>query len=190
MVESIENSDDDWGPLSNLPGNPLMWVLIVSELMVFGGAFAAFAVARALDPQLFLESQNHLDRLLGAINTLVLITSSFCAAIAVRACTDKKTTTSRYWLGAAFVLGVVFLSIKIVEYQAKLDLGFDIETNTFFTLYYLITGFHFFHVIMGLIILVIVAINNSVENLETGTAFWHMVDLVWVILFPLIYLLR
>ena len=121
---------------------------------------------------------------------MVLITSSFCAAAAVRACIDKQIAKTRLWLGGAIILGLVFLGIKIIEYQAKLDLGFDIETNTFFTLYYLITGFHFFHVIMGLIILAIVGFNNSVENLETGTAFWHMVDLVWVILFPLIYLLR
>ncbi len=181
---------DDWGPLSNLPGNPFMWILIISELVVFGAFFLSFAVARSLDPETFMESQNHLDRLAGALNTMVLITSSFCAAAAVRAGIDNDSTRSRLWLGLAFMLGVLFLVVKIYEYQAKLALGFDIETNDFFTLYYLITGFHFMHVILGLIILAIVAVKNSVENLETGAAFWHMIDLIWVILFPLIYLLR
>jgi len=179
MTDTQITPTDDWGPLSSLPGNPLMWVLIISELVVFGAFFSAFAVARALDPQVFLESQNHLDRLLGAINTMVLITSSFCAASAVRAAVDKKSKSSRLWLIGAFILGLVFLVIKIYEYQTKLDMGFDIETNTFFTLYYLITGFHFLHVILGLIILTIVGIQNTVENLETGTAFWHMVDLLF-----------
>ncbi len=187
---TADERNDDWGPLSSLPGNPFMWILIISELVVFGAFFLSFAVARSLEPELFMQSQNYLDRLAGAINTMVLITSSLCAACAVRARIDNAPTKSRLWIAMAFMLGLLFLAVKISEYQSKLALGFDIESNDFFTLYYLITGFHFLHVILGLIILAIVAVKNSVENLETGAAFWHMVDLIWVILFPLIYLLR
>jgi len=167
-----------------------MWVLIWSELLVFGAALCGFAVARVLDPQTFDASQAHLDRFLGALNTMVLLTSGFFAALAVRARSDGGITSSRGWMVASILVGSIFLYIKVVEYGDKLDAGFDIETNTFFTLYYLITGFHFMHVIMGLIVLAIVTWKNSLENLETGAAFWHMVDLIWVLIFPLIYLMR
>ena len=179
-----------WGPLSTLPGNPLMWVLIWSELLVFGAALGGFAVARFLDPVTFDASQAHLDRFLGAINTMVLLTSGLLAAMAVRARADGEVTGSRRWVMASMAVGSVFLVIKIIEYAEKLDAGLDIETNTFFTLYYLITGFHFLHVILGLVILAVVTWKNSLDNLETGAAFWHMVDLVWVLIFPLVYLVR
>ncbi len=185
-----ETVKDGWGPLSSLPGNPIMWVLIWSELLVFGAGLAAFAVARALDVQTFNESQALLDRFLGAVNTMVLLSSGVCAALAVRVRSDGRRGLSRWWMIGAILIGSVFLYVKVIEYGEKLDAGLDIETNTFFTLYYLITGFHFLHVILGLIILVIVAWKNSLENLETGAAFWHMVDLIWVLVFPVIYLVR
>lgn len=167
-----------------------MWVLIWSELLVFGAALGGFAVARFLDPVTFDASQAHLDRFLGAINTMVLLTSGFLAAMAVRARADGEDSASRHWMIASMAVGAVFLVIKIIEYTEKLDAGLDIETNTFFTLYYLITGFHFLHVILGLVILAVVTWKNSLDNLETGAAFWHMVDLVWVLIFPLVYLVR
>ncbi len=87
-------------------------------------------------------------------------------------------------------LGVVFLGIKWVEYSDKFSNGITPDTNTFFMFYYLTTGFHAMHVVFGIILLFIVGWKNNVENLVTGTAFWHMVDLIWVILFPVIYLMR
>ncbi|OEJ63781.1 cytochrome c oxidase subunit 3 family protein [Magnetovibrio blakemorei] len=189
-MSDLNEHNSGWGPLSSLPGNPIMWVLIWSELLVFGAALSGFAVARMLDVQTFDASQAHLDRFFGALNTMVLLTSGLCAALAVRVRSDGNSSASRWWMVYAILIGSVFLYVKIIEYGDKLDAGFDIETNTFFTLYYLITGFHFFHVIMGLIILAIVAWKNSLENLETGAAFWHMVDLIWVLVYPVIYLVR
>ncbi len=180
----------DWGVLSDLPGNPLMWVLILSELVVFGALLLGFAVARLLHPAMFQAGQASLNVMLGGLNTLVLITSGYCAARAVQARALKGVTPSRLWLLAAMGLGGCFLAIKGVEYADKAAHGWGIETNTFFTLFYLLTGFHALHVVMGIIVLGIVAWKNSVENLETGAAFWHMIDLVWLILFPLVYLLR
>ena len=182
--------DEGWGPLSGLPGNPMMWLLIWSELLVFGAAFIGFAVARVLDPQSFMRSQDTLDRLAGGLNTMVLLTSGFCAALAVEAQQHDKGKPARLWIVAAIALGLVFLLIKGREYADKLAHGIGIETNSFFTLYYLTTGFHALHVVFGIVILALVGWKNSVENIETGTAFWHMVDLIWVILFPLIYLMR
>lgn len=185
-----EHLDDDWGPLSQLPGNPMMWLLIWSELLVFGMAFLGFAGARLMDMEIFTSSQDSLNRLAGAVNTMVLITSGLFAALAVNAQSRNKTLQTRLWIGAAILLGITFLVIKWVEYSDKFAHGIGIETNNFYTLYFLTTGFHALHVVLGIIILVIVGWKNSLENLETGAAFWHMVDLIWVILFPLIYLMR
>jgi nitric oxide reductase NorE protein len=182
------HAKDDWGPLSGLPGNPMMWILILSELVAFGALFAAFAVAHAVDPATFDGSQAQLDRLLGGINTLVLVTSGWLAAMAVQR--RRSARSPRPALTGAMLLGAVFLCVKAVEYSQKFDAGIGIETNTFWTLYFLMTGFHALHVVLGIVILAIVCWKDSLENLETGTAFWHMVDIIWVILYPLIYLLR
>lgn len=176
--------------LDDVPGNPMMWLLILSELAVFGLFFVGFAVARAVDPATFADSQAQLDRLIGGINTLVLVSSGALVALAVDAAARGRGRRVRPLMGAAMLLGLVFVALKLVEYAAKAEAGIGLETNTFFTLYYLMTGFHFLHVVMGLIVLAAVTWRNSLENLETGAAFWHMVDLLWVIMFPLVYLLR
>ena len=178
----------DWGPLSSLPGNPMMWILILGELAVFGALFVGFAVARALDPVTFNASQAHLDGLLGGLNTMVLVTSGWLVAVAVQRRTLGRGHRAAMFGAMAF--GLVFLAIKVVEYADKIGQGFTPETNMFFQLYYLMTGFHALHVVMGLIILGIVTWRDSLENMETGAAFWHMVDLIWVLLYPLVYLLR
>jgi len=173
-----------------LPGELIMWILIVSEVLVFGAALTGFLGARALDPALFAQSQAMLDRTAGALNTVVLITSGFCAAMASRAAQGARVAAVRLWLAGAAALGLVFLLVKAREYADKAARGIDIDTNAFFTLYYLITGFHALHVVAGLAIFAILAARPSAANVETGAQFWHMVDLVWVLIFPVIYLLR
>jgi len=180
----------EWGPLAGLPGNPMMWVLIASELLVFGAMFIGFASVRLTQVELFASSQDSLNRLAGAINTMVLITSGFCAAIAVHYQRANKTTLVRLWLAGSALLGIVFLGVKAIEYSEKIAAGISTETNSFFMFYFLTTGFHALHVVFGIVILAIVGWKNTMENVLTGTAFWHMVDLIWVILFPLIYLMR
>jgi nitric oxide reductase NorE protein len=178
----------DWGPLSGLPGNPMIWLLILGELAVFGVAFIGFSIARELDPMTFEASRSQLDGLLGGINTLVLITSGWMVAWAVA---DKRRGMSpRPALAASIAVGTVFLAIKVLEYRTKILAGITVDTNDFFAFYYLLTGFHALHVVMGLIVLSIVLRWDSLENLETGAAFWHMVDLIWIALYPLIYLVR
>lgn len=192
-VEPASHGSTDergWGPLSRLPGNPLMWVLIASELAVFGAALLGYAGARLRDPAGFLAAQNHLDRLAGVVNTAVLITSGFFAALAVEARREGARASARRRLAVAVVLGAVFLGVKLMEYGAEMRAGFDIDSGGFFTLYFLITGFHALHVILGMAILALVAFYDSLVNYETGAAFWHMVDLIWIVVFPCIYLLR
>ena len=183
-------AEDDWGALSSLPGNPLMWVLILSEIVVFSAFFLAFAAARVTHLQLFRAGQAGLDPLLGGINTLVLLTSGWAAASAVRNRAEGRRARARRRLAAAMGLGCVFIAVKLVEYAGKIAQGFDIDSDTFHTLYFLMTGFHLMHVIFGVVVLGLVGWWDSVENMETGAAFWHMVDLIWLVLFPLLYLMR
>lgn len=179
-----------WGILDSLPGNPLMWILIISELLVFGAFFAGFSAARALHPAEFAASQAHLNRLTGGINTMVLLTSGLAAAMALKARSEERLTACRSWLAVAGVLGLGFLVVKAIEYADKAAHGITMDTDTFFTLFYLMTGFHALHVVLGLVILAVVGCRCSMENVETGTAFWHMVDLIWVLLYPVVYLIR
>ncbi|MFV0681083.1 cytochrome c oxidase subunit 3 [Ottowia sp.] len=178
-----------WGPLSTLPGNPVMWVLIISELLAFSGFFMLFAWERSRQPELFNLSQSQLDPIAGGINTLILLTSGLCAALALQALGTSRRR-ARQWLGLTMVLGVVFCAVKFMEYAGKFAAGITPETNTFFGFYYGLTAFHFAHVLFGLALLALVCWRLSEENLETVTAFWHMVDLIWVLLYPLVYLLR
>lgn len=187
---SEPNSDDNWGPLSALPGNPLMWILILGELIVFAAFFVFYGAARAQEPELFAQSQQSLNAFVGGLNTMILLTSGLFVALAVEKTARAQLGRARQWLLGAMVLGVVFCVVKVVEYQGKVQAGFMPETNTFFTFYYLLTGFHFAHVLFGLILLGIALRQTDLPTMETVGAFWHMVDLIWVLLYPLLYLLR
>ena len=163
----------------------MIWVLIVSELLVFGAGLLAFLGMRATDPMGFAADQAELNRVAGAANTIVLVTSGYCAARAVH-----SVRHMRLWLAGAMAFGVVFLIVKWYEYAEKARHGIGIETSDFFTFYYLLTGFHALHVVAGLIIFALLMRWGNPRNLEAGAAFWHMVDLVWVLLFPIIYLVH
>lgn len=176
--------------LDRLPGDLMMWVLIVSELLVFGAGLAAFLAVRITDPAGFADAQDHLHRTGAGINTVVLVTSGYLAACAVQAVENGRIRVGRFHLAGAALLGTVFLVVKAYEYAEKAAQGIGADTHPFFTFYYLLTGFHAAHVVAGIIILGLVAWVPKPGHAQTGIAFWHMVDLVWVLLFPVIYLLR
>jgi nitric oxide reductase NorE protein len=176
--------------LSALPGHPLMWVLIASELAVFGLALLGYAGARARDPSGFAHAQDQLDRVAGTVNTAALLTSGLFAALANVAIRSDLRSRARMLLAASGALGVLFLVVKAFEFAREIAAGNDIDSEPFFTLYFLVTGFHALHVVLGLVILAIVAKIATPPAIETGTAFWHMVDLVWVLVFPCFYLPR
>ncbi|WP_298571568.1 cytochrome c oxidase subunit 3 [uncultured Aliiroseovarius sp.] len=180
---------DQTSIIDELPGDLMIWVLIVSELLVFGAGLLAFLGMRAMDPVAFAADQEALNRVAGAANTIVLVTSGYCAARAVNAAAHS-VRSMRLWLAAAMAFGVVFLVVKGFEYAEKARHGIDIETSDFFTFYYLLTGFHALHVVAGLIVFALLMRWGTPRNLEAGAGFWHMVDLVWVLLFPIIYLVH
>jgi len=175
--------------IDELPGELMIWVLIVSELLVFGAGLIIFLALRAQNPELFAQSQDSLNRTLGAINTIVLVSSGYLAAMASRNA-GVNTGKTRLYLSGATLLGLLFLWIKSLEYITKSQHGISIETNEFFMFYYLLTGFHAMHVIAGIVIFSLLIWKPSKAAVEAGASFWHMVDLVWVLLFPIIYLLR
>lgn len=179
----------DTSVVDELPGELLMWVLIVSELLVFGAGLLAFMGVRLTDPAGFAEAQTHLHRTGAALNTIVLVSSGFLAAQALYWRKAGARLAARLALVTAALLGVVFLWIKGSEYAAKAAEGIAWDTHPFFTFYYLLTGFHAAHVIAGVVLLLLVAWRDEPHNIEAGAQFWHMVDLVWVLLLPVIYLL-
>ncbi len=172
-----------------LPGELMIWVLIVSELLVFGAGLLAFLGMRATDPAGFAEAQDSLNRLAGAVNTMVLVTSGWMAAMAARSA-DTNPGRTRAWLAGALALGAVFMGIKWVEYASHARHGIGIESGDFYTFYYLLTGFHAAHVLAGMVVFALLIARPARALVEAGAAFWHMVDLVWILLFPIIYLVR
>lgn len=166
-----------------------MWLLIASELAVFGAGLIAFMSVRLTEPARFAAGAATLDRTAGALNALVLVTSGYAAARATRCAKAGARRACRLWLAGASALGVAFLLIKAREYGAHAAHGVSVETDAFFTFYYLLTGFHALHVLAGIVVFALVARSARPQPVEAGAQFWHMVDLVWVMIFPVIYLL-
>ncbi|WP_420131744.1 cytochrome c oxidase subunit 3 [Rhodopseudomonas sp.] len=189
-VSDVPSAISEASVLDTLPGYPMIWLLIFSELAAFGALLAAFSVAKALDPATFAAGQAQLDPLIAAVNTFCLVTSGWCAARACAAAHADARAAARRWLAGASLLGGLFIVLKLTEYADEIGRGIDVETSAFFTLYFLLTGFHLLHVVLGLVILGVVAWRAEPANVETGAAFWHMVDLVWLMLVPIIYLMR
>ena len=185
-----EQEGTGWGILEDLPGDPMIWVLIFSELAAFGLFLGAFVIARALHPAVFAAGQATLDAHLAGINTIVLVTSGWAAARGAAGARAGRSRRARGWLFGAMVLGALFIAIKLFEYAGEIALGNGLETSSFFTLYFLLTGFHLLHVGLGIVILAVVSRSAKPADVETGTAFWHMVDLLWIVMFPIIYLVH
>lgn len=180
------------------PGDLAIWIFILAELSVFAVFFAAYAFARMKNVELFDQYQVTLDRNSALINTLALITSSYFVVRGVAAIRDDNVRACSNWLWAAVGMGVLFLVVKGAEYSHHFGAGISLSTNTFYMFYLSLTFFHFMHVILGMVILAAVAIKargggysaDEHTGVETGASYWHMVDLVWLILFPLVYVMR
>ena len=181
-----------------LPGDFAIWFFIFAELLVFGIAFLSYAIVRVQNVEMFNQFQLTLDRELGAANTLLLITASYFVVRSIHAIRVNDVKRCIFWLYASLGCGAGFLLLKSVEYYDKFSHGINLSTNTFYMFYLSLTMFHFLHVILGMIILLAVAFKAqrggySAQDhigIETGASYWHMVDLVWIILFPLVYIMR
>ena len=184
------------GPSTHLPGDGAMWVMVLGDLIIFGSYFLIFMVHRTMAPQEFLEAQQHLNLNVGVLNTVVLLTSSwFVARSVVAARSGDFTAALRLtYLGGA--CGVLFIGIKAYEWSAKITQGYTMGDNEFFNFYFMLTGVHLFHVSLGLLIMGIVARElrtphkRRMSMVESGAVYWHMVDLLWVVIFGLLYVMR
>ena len=181
-----------------LPGDLAMWFFILAELSVFAILILAFAVTQMFNPELFGASRAALDSSIGLALTLSLLTSGLFAALAVEQVRQDRQGRAALLLLAALLSSCVYVVLKLEEYAHLAGLGLGMEHNTFFTLYWILTGFHFLHVLLGMVILAWLAERcrrrayrpDACSGLESGVLYWHMVDLVWVLLFPLVYVLN
>jgi len=197
MAEHLENNVST-DIRKTPPGDFAIWIFIMAELLVFAVFFATYAFTRSSNVELFNTYQLTLDRNLALINTLALITSSYFVVRAVASIREDNKKHCFNWLIAAILMGLLFLVVKSVEYSDHYSHGINMRTNLFYMFYFSLTFFHFMHVVMGMVILAANAIKTRVgdyspENhtgLETGASYWHMVDMVWIILFPLVYVMR
>jgi nitric oxide reductase NorE protein len=180
------------------PGDLAIWIFILAELGVFAAFFGAYAFTRMHHVALFNHYQQTLDRNAALANTLALITSSYFVVRALDAIRADDSRACVRWLGGALGMGALFLVVKGMEYAHHLAAGVTLSSNTFYMFYLSLTFFHFMHVIMGMVILSAVALKarrggySAADHVgvETGASYWHMVDLVWLILFPLVYVMR
>ena len=193
-----------------------MWIFIATEILMFGGLFVAYGIFRGQEPEMFRMAHERLDRIMGAVNTVVLLFSSLTAALAVRQSQvgDRKGTTR--WLVITLICAVIFLVVKFFEYQHKFHDGLlpghyfqahlqqfahnghvlPQRAHMFFALYFMMTGLHGVHVLIGMGVLAWVLKQNLDGKIskqfftpvEIGALYWHLVDLVWIYLFPLLYL--
>lgn len=179
-----------------IPGDRSMWFFVIGDLLIFGVYFVAYTIYRGQDQSVFLQSQALLDRDIGVVNTLLLLTSSLFVALSIEAARKNQSIDASWLLGIAIALGAIFPALKLVEWLPKLSAGYTPGENLFFMFYYLMTGLHLCHVLLGLVILGFVLRNfmgsekPNIAFAETGAIYWHMVDLLWIILFALFYLLR
>ncbi|MEB3024109.1 cytochrome c oxidase subunit 3 [[Mycobacterium] crassicus] len=180
---------------ARLPGDGHIWVMVLGDLVIFSGYFIIFMVYRTLNPADFLAAQQHLNVNIGVINTVVLLTSSWFVVrcvLAARAGNHRSAIRHAY-AGAAG--GVLFMILKSYEWVAKISAGHT-NSDLFFSFYYVITGVHLVHVLIGLIALAVVVreLGNPgrrrVMVVESAAIYWHMVDLLWVIIFGLLYVMR
>lgn len=185
-----------------------MWIFLATEVMFFGGMFTGYTVYRYFYPQAFAGASNHLDVLLGSVNTAVLICSSFTMALAVHSAEAGNNRAVVRFLLLTIILGSVFLGIKFFEYHTKFQehlvpgSSFRFEgplartAQIFFSFYFAMTGMHALHMVIGIGLLaaLIVKARHSrfspsyYTPVEITGLYWHFVDIVWIFLFPLLYL--
>lgn len=186
-----------------------MWIFLATEILFFGGLFTAYIVYRSWYPDLFIEASEELNTLWGAVNTIVLIGSSLTVAMAIRSAQLNQIKGLIYNLYITIGLACIFMVIKYFEWEHKFSLGIfpgryytftgipHEKANVFFSLYYMMTGVHGLHVLVGIglmIWLVVKAKKNTFSSeyytpVEITGLYWHLVDIIWIFLFPLLYLI-
>ncbi|CRZ18073.1 cytochrome c oxidase subunit 3 [Mycolicibacterium neworleansense] len=172
-----------------------MWVMVLGDLVIFGGYFIIFMIYRTMHPDEFLRAQQHLDVTIGVVNTVILLTSSWLVARAVLAARAGRHDTAIGLTYAGGVGGLMFMACKGYEWLVKIQAGHT-NSEVFYSFYYVLTGVHLIHVLIGLVVLGVIVreLRNPSRRrasvVEAGAVYWHMVDLLWVVIFGLLYVVR
>jgi len=183
---------------ARIPGELGLWIFLLADMSIFALYFWVFIWNQSLHPEQFLQGQASLNHSLGLLNTVILLSSSYFAAMAVHGARTKNTTAFLRNIKLTIACGLGFGLVKAVEYGEKFDAGLHIASNEFYSFYFAFTGIHMVHVIIGLSLLSYTLFSFTTEekirqkmaNIEGTVLYWHMVDLLWVVLFSLIYLLQ
>jgi len=183
----------------HLPGEEGTWVFIMGDMTVFALLFGVFIDAFSKDPALFRHAQAILDQTYGAINTLLLLCSSLLVVTAIRAVRAGNPRLAPSMVLGAIACALGFCLTKYLEWGDHLGAGFTPATNDFWMYYYVLTGLHFFHLLLGMGVLTFIYLQTRKTEpmsertfafVEGGACFWHMVDALWIVLFPLLYLVK
>ncbi|WP_211241091.1 cytochrome c oxidase subunit 3 family protein [Pseudonocardia spinosispora] len=183
-------------PEGHVPGETGLWVFILGDMTLFGVFFCAFLVTGHQMPALFAQSRAALDQTIGAVNTLVLITSSVFVAFAMSALRRDRRAQALRCVAVAIGMAIVFAALKVVEYSGEAAAGHGPGENLFFTYYFVLTGIHLLHLVIGATLLTVLwrriraatVTRDRMLFAEGAAVYWHMVDLLWIVLFPLLYL--
>ena len=172
-------------------GRVAMWWVIASEIVIFGGLVASFLLYKIRFPE-WAELASHTSTPLGAVNTIVLLTSSLFVVLGHDAANRKDNAKIKFWMYLTIFCGFIFLGVKSFEYYSKISIGYTAHSHIFWGFYYTMTGMHAFHVIVGMIAIYIVTRGalkgKNYHRIEMAGLYWHFVDLVWIFLFPLLYI--
>lgn len=196
--QSLPNVHAKSHPTRRLPGVEGVWFFVFADMVVFAIMFGCFMADRAKEPALFEASRQALSQTHGGINTLLLLTSSMFVVLAIDAVKAGRTQWVTRCFGLALFCGLAFMGSKVYEYALKFDAGISLLTNPFYMYYFIMTGLHLIHVTAGNIVLAVFSHKSrattgdglSLNVYEAGATYWHMVDLLWVCIFPLFYLVR
>jgi cytochrome c oxidase subunit 3 len=185
-----------------------MWLFLFGELILFGGMFLVYAVYRFKHPAEFHLAATELDTLVGTVNTIILLTSSLTVAMSITALKQQRRGLAVFLLAATELLALSFLVNKYFEWAHKFEVGLSPQSPVllalpqgeilYFGLYYVMTGLHALHVVIGMTLLGVLLVwvaqgkvrGDNPVRLETGGLYWHLVDIIWIFLFPLFYLLH
>ena len=175
------------------PGRLAVWWLLASEVVIFGGLLGSYIMHRVGHPE-WAEAAAHTQVWFGAFNTLVLLTSSFTAVLAHQAAESGQGKKAAKFLVMTMGGALTFLLVKSIEWTIEISHGYTITTNTFWSFYYTAAGLHGLHVIAGAIIMGFIAVDawrgRELQRVELIGIYWHFVDLVWIFLFPLLYIAK
>jgi cytochrome c oxidase subunit 3 len=167
-----------------------VWIVIASEALLFSGLFALYWSYRSEYPQLFSHGVTEDIQWMGGLNTFLLLTSSFAIAWSILMTRTGRLRAAAWSKAATIVLGLGFLLFKILEWREHIMEGLVPGSSLFFTLYYFMTGLHALHVVAGLCLVAWVLIRPGLLRLELVALYWHFVDIIWVFLWPMFYLMR